>query len=228
MKKRVLVVEDDEALADIVCHNLEHEGFEVSRIADGSLALTTAKIFAPDLVLLDGLDLCASWRDQGNCQIIMVTARNRQGDKLLGLKMGADDYITKPFDLDELIARVHAVLRRGRPVIERVTLGPVTIDFADLTARRGDKHLHLTRREFEILRYLAQRPNVVVHRDDLLKYVWGFNNEESFTRSVDTAMVRLRKKIEADPHHPLYIHTAHGDGYYLSPGGRSNRGFMTG
>lgn len=222
MKKRVLVVEDDKALADIVCHNLKHEGFEVQRVADGAVALKTAKAFAPDLVLLDlrlpgadGLALCEAWRAQGNCHVIMMTARNRKDDKLLGLKMGADDYITKPFDLDELIARVHAVLRRGRLLIQHLTLGPATIDFVNLKAHRGGKELALTRRDFEILRYLAQRPNVVVYRNDLLQHVWGFH-EELFTRSVDTAIARLRKKIEADPHHPVYIHTAHGDGYYLT------------
>jgi DNA-binding response OmpR family regulator len=233
VKKRVLVVEDDEGLADIMCHNLEHDGFEVRRVADGASALKTAKAFAPDLVLLDlmlphvsGLDLCAAWRDQGNCQIIMVTARNRKDDKLLGLKTGADDYITKPFDLDELMARVHAVLRRGRPVIHHLTLGSVTIDFSNLTAYRGEEEIELTRRDFEILRYLAQRPNVVVYRDELLRDVWGFH-DEPFTRSVDTAIARLRKKLEIDPHHPVYIHTAHGDGYYLTlgedPGAVSSR-----
>jgi two-component system response regulator VicR len=223
--KRILIVEDDEALADVLCHNLEHEGFEVRHVPDGAIALSTAKAFSPDLVLLDvvlpgvdGVDLCASWRQEGRFPIIMVTARDRKEDKLHGLRMAADDYVTKPFDLDELIARVHAVLRRGRPDVERLTLGTTNVDFVHFTARHRGRSLDLTRREFEILRYLAKRPNTVVYRDELLRHVWGFQ-QEPFTRCVDRAIARLRKKIELDPHHPLFIHTAHGDGYYLTPDG---------
>jgi DNA-binding response OmpR family regulator len=146
----------------------------------------------------------------------MITARDRKDDKLRGLKLGADDYITKPFDLDELLARVHAVLRRSRPTVERLILGMTVIDLANFSARHGNRPLDLTRREFEILRYLAQRANTVVHRDELLRHVWGFQ-EEPFTRAVDRAIARLRQKIEANPHRPSYIHTAHGDGYYLTP-----------
>ena len=222
MKKRLLVVEDDEQLADVLCHNLEHEGFEVRRVADGESALSTARRFVPDLVLLDlmvpgvnGLDLCAEWRQGHRFPIIMVTARTSKEDKLLGLRLGADDYITKPFDLDELLARIHAVLRRIRPDVERLALGGTTIDFTSYTAQHAGRSLDLTRREFEILRYLAQRPNTVVYRNELLRYVWGYQ-DEPFTRSVDRAIARLRQKIEPDPHRPSFIHTAHGDGYYLT------------
>jgi DNA-binding response OmpR family regulator len=225
VKKRLLVVEDDEALADILCHNLEHEGFDVLRVADGADALNTAKAFAPDLVLLDvmlpgisGLDLCAAWRREGRFPVVMVTARDGKDDKVAGLRTGADDYITKPFDLDELLARVHAVLRRARPSVERLRLGTTTIDFVTGTARHGGRSLELTRREFEILRYLAERPNTVVHREELLRHVWGFQ-EEPLTRAVDRAIARLRRKIEPKPHRPSFIHTAHGDGYFLTPEG---------
>ena len=222
MKKRILIVEDDQALADILHHNLEHEGFEVRRVAEGSVALSAARTFAPDLVLLDvvlpgvdGMNLCAFWRQESRFPIIMLTARDRKGDKLHGLKVGADDYITKPFDLDELLARIHAVLRRSRPDLERLTLGTTILDFVNFTAHQGGRSLELTRREFEILRYLGQRANTVVYRDELLRHVWGFQ-EEPFTRSVDRAIARLRKKIELNPQHPSIIRTAHGDGYYLT------------
>jgi DNA-binding response OmpR family regulator len=227
MKKRVLLVEDDEALADIVCHNLRQEGFDVHRVANGDVALDAAMAFAPDVALVDvmipgrnGFDLCGSWREQGRFPVILVTVRDRREDKIRGFKMGADDYITKPFHLEELLARVHAVLRRGRREINRLRLGSVDIDFAKhmATAPPGNRSLGLTRREFDILRYLAERAPTVVYRAELLKYVWRLR-EDAVTRSVDRAIARLRTKIERNPRRPAFIHTAHGDGYFLTPEG---------
>jgi DNA-binding response OmpR family regulator len=229
LKKRILLVEDDELLADILCHNLEQEGFDVRRVADGELALNAARTFSPDLALLDlmlpgrsGFDLCAAWRQEGRFPIIVVTARDQKEDKIRGLRTGADDYITKPFDLDELLARIHAVLRRRRGEVEHLTLGAIAIDFVNCTAitTRGRRPIGLTSREFDILKYLAERAHTVVHRDELLKYVWGFQGDP-LTRSVDRAIARLRMKIEPQPHRPIFIHTAHGNGYFLTPEGQA-------
>jgi DNA-binding response OmpR family regulator len=228
MKKRILIVEDDPALSRVLRDNLLFEGFDVESIADGSLALAKAKAFVPDLVVLDislpginGFELCGTLRQRGRTPILILTARSQKADKLRGLNLGADDYITKPFDLEEFLARVKAVLRRARPASEVLVMGPVTIDFVSRTARRGRNELHLTHREFEILQYLAERQGYVVHRDELLRELWGYP-QVPFTRSVDNAIARLRKKIEPDLHHPHFIHTVHGDGYTLTPEGQAS------
>ena len=225
MKKRILIVEDDPALSRVLRDNLLFEGFEVESIADGSLAVASAKTFVPDLVVLDislpginGFELCATLRQRGRTPILILTARSQKADKLRGLNLGADDYITKPFDLEEFLARVKAVLRRARPESDALVMGAVTIDFVSRTARRGRTELHLTHREFELLQYLAERQGYVVHRDELLRELWGYP-QVPFTRSVDNAIARLRKKIEPDLHHPRFIHTVHGDGYTLTPEG---------
>jgi DNA-binding response OmpR family regulator len=225
MKKRILVVEDDAALARVLTDNLTFEGFDVKSVADGDAALTAMKSFAPDLLVLDimlpgrnGFELCGLLRQRGQTPIVMLTARSQKADKLKGLNLGADDYITKPFDLEELLARVRAVLRRARPALEQLALGPVTIDFRARLARKGAEPVHLTFREFELLQYLAERQERVVYRDELLREVWGYP-DAPFTRSVDHAIARLRKKLEPDSHHPRFIHTVHGDGYCLTPAG---------
>ncbi len=219
---RVLLVEDDAALARVLVHNLTHDGFTVQWVADGELAAQAARDMAPDIALLDitlpgrnGFDLCAMWRAEGRFPIIVVTSRDRVEDKLRGLKLGADDYVTKPFVIEELVARIRAVLRRARPQVNSVRLGMIVVDFVNFTARRGAEHVDLSHREFAILQYLAERPNMVVSRGELLRHVWGYA-EEPFTRSVDKAILRLRKKVEADPQVPAFIHTAHGGGYRLS------------
>jgi DNA-binding response OmpR family regulator len=225
MKKRILIVEDDASLARVLGDNLTFDGFDVKCATDGDTALSHARTFAPDLVVLDlmlpntnGFDLCGVLRHGGHTPIIILTARSQKADKLRGLNLGADDYITKPFDLEEFLARVRAVLRRSRPAIERLTLGRVTIDFRARHATKADRTLHLTYREFELLQYLAERQEHAVYRNELLREVWGYPNAPS-TRSVDHAIARLRKKIEPDPHHPRFIHTVHGDGYCLTPEG---------
>ena len=223
MKKRILIVEDDAALARVLRDNFVFDGFEVECVADGDLAIGKAREFAPDLVILDvtlpgrdGFELVSPLRRGGQTPVIMLTARGQKADKLKGLDLGADDYVTKPFDLDELLARARAVLRRAGPGIEQIALGSVTIDFRAMQATRGPDTLHLTHREFELLRYLADRQTKVVHRDELLREVWGYPDRPN-TRSVDHAVARLRKKIEPDPSHPRFIHTVHGDGYQLTP-----------
>jgi two-component system alkaline phosphatase synthesis response regulator PhoP len=222
MTRRILIVEDNAGLASVLSDNLSLEGFEVQTVDEGNLAIAKAREFAPDLIILDvmlpgksGFELCGLLRQGRRTPIIMLTARSQKADRILGLKLGADDYVTKPFDLEELLARVHAVLRRTRPEIERLELGQVTIDFRTLQAWDKGQPIELTHREFELLRYLAERQEVVVDRDELLREVWGYASAPN-TRAVDQAVVRLRKKIEPDPQHPSFIHTVHGNGYCLT------------
>jgi DNA-binding response OmpR family regulator len=146
----------------------------------------------------------------------MLTARSQKADKLKGLKLGADDYVTKPFDVEELMARVHVVLRRTSPPVDRVVLGHVTVDLKQRAVTHGDTDLHLTHLEFELLRYLLERQGRVVYRHELLREIWGYPDAPT-TRSVDNAIARLRKKIEPDPGHPRYLHTVRGDGYTITP-----------
>jgi len=226
MKTRILVVEDDAALARVLCDTLAFEGFEVECAADAQTAIERAKQFAPDLVVLDGMlpdgdgfDLCGRLRQGGRTAVLILTARSQKSDKLRGLSLGADDYVTKPFDLEELLARIAAVLRRARPGMDQLVLGAVTIDFRTLQAANGRETLQLSHREFDVLRYLAERRGHVVSRSELLSQVWSYA-DTAITRSVDHAMARLRKKIDPDLRHPRFIHTVHGDGYCLTPEGR--------
>jgi two-component system response regulator VicR len=226
MKRRILVIEDDAVLARVIRDHLTYYGFDVDCALSARLALDRATVFCPDLIVLDvmlpdgnGFELCGTLRQGGRRPVIMLTARSQQVDKLRGLALGADDYITKPFDPEELLARIQAVLRRTRPAIERLQLGAVTVDFLAFRAVRGASVIHLSRREFEVLRYLAERQGHVVSRDDLLSQLWAYP-DKPITRSVDHAIGRLRKKIERDPHQPRFIHTVHGGGYCLTPEGR--------
>jgi len=227
LRLRVLVVEDDHLLAKVVCDNLALDGFEVRRAADAHSAVNLVREFGPDLILLDvmlpdrsGFDLFDTLHQGGRIPVIFLTARGETADKLRGLGLGADDYVIKPFDLAELLARVHAVLRRARGAVDRLTLGDVVIDFKSQTAVRGTETLRLTHREFELLRFLAARAGRVVHRGELLRGVWGYPDDSASTRSVDHAIARLRRKIEPQSDQPRFIHTVHGDGYSLTPGAR--------
>jgi len=223
MSGRILIVEDDNMLAKVIGDNLRFAGYEVSAAADGHDAVARLRTFQPDLVLLDlmlpdrsGFDLCGVLRQDGRTPVVILSARAQKADKLRGLKLGADDYLTKPFDLDELLARIQAVLRRSRRGVDRLVLGAVTIDFNALRAVTGKREVHLTHREFGVLRYLAERHERVVYRDELLREIWGYLDVPPTTRSVDHAIARLRKKIEPDPHRPRFIRTVHGDGYVLN------------
>ena len=200
MTKRILVVEDDPSLSRVLRDNLLFEKFEVELVADGRLALDKAKAFGPDLIVLDislpgvnGFELCAALRKRSSVPILILTARSQKADKLRGLNLGADDYITKPFDLEEFLARVKAILRRARPTSDALVLGAVTIDFVSRTARRGRTELHLTHREFEILQYLAERQGQVVHRDELLRELWGIPRRRSPVRSTTRLCVFVRR-----------------------------------
>jgi len=224
MKRKILVVEDDASLARVLCDNLIYEGFDVSLAADGQRALTENEAFNPDLVLLDltlpgldGLDVCRRLsEEQSRTGIIILTARTQKEDKLRGLRLGADDYITKPFALDELLARIEAVLRRIHPADDALVLGSLRVDFDQYTAARNNKKVAFSQREFDVLRYMSARVGKVVTRDELLRNVWGYQNIP-LTRSVDNLIARLRWKIEPNPDDPRYIHTVYGDGYRLTP-----------
>jgi DNA-binding response OmpR family regulator len=222
-QKRILIVEDDEGISRLLADNLTIDGFNVRWAPTAHDALVESQSFRPDLVLLDimlagqprGFDLCAVLRQGGRCGVIIVSARSQREDKLRGLGVGADDYVTKPFDMEELAARINAVLRRTVLVVSRIRMGEIDIDFETRVAQRGSASLHLTHREFEILRYLAERRDHAVHRNELLREVWGVV-DGSTTRSVDFAVARLRRKIEPNPPEPRFLRTVHGDGYSLT------------
>jgi DNA-binding response OmpR family regulator len=224
MTKRVLIVEDDKSIARLLKDNLQFEGFVVEWSETGRDATEIVTRFAPDLVLLDlmlpdgvdGLALCQSI-SQGPARtpVIILTARAHKEDRVRGLTLGADDYVIKPFALDELLARVHAVLRRTKPRLDSARLGDIVIDFRRLRAFKRKQEVVLTDREFEVLRHLAERSGSVVSRDELLHLVWGYS-EVPTTRTVDNFIFRLRQKIERDPRHPKFIHTAYGGGYRLT------------
>jgi DNA-binding response OmpR family regulator len=225
--QRILIIEDDKAIARLVSDNLRFEGFTVECCASASAALATASRFAPDLILLDlmlpsgpdGFQLCHTFAQSPHrTPVIIMSARAQKEDRVRGLTLGADDYIVKPFALEELLARVHAVLRRTQPRLDQLRLGDTVIDFRQLRAFRADTELQLTDREFEILRHLAERAGNVVSRDELLHLVWGYS-ESPLTRTVDNFIFRLRLKLEPDPRRPRYIRTAYGGGYRLTAAG---------
>ena len=190
MQGRILIVEDDNMLAKVIADNLRFAGYEVSAAGDGRDAVARLRTFQPDLVLLDlmlpdrnGFELCGLMRQGGRTPIVILSARAQKADKLRGLKLGADDYLTKPFDLDESLARIQAVMRRSRGGVDRLVLGAVTIDFNALRAMTDRKEIHLTHREFGVLRYLAERRSQDCRRDhsslplarvlNLLPHYWG-------------------------------------------------------
>ena len=223
---RILVVEDDPDMVRGLKDNFEFEHYEVDVARDGEAALEKISGFSYDLIILDimlpklsGLDVCKRTRKQGIATpIIMLTAKSEEIDKVLGLELGADDYVTKPFGVRELLARVKAVLRRTENLMatppERMALGTLEMDFAAYTAVRKGEPLSLTPKEFEIMKYLWHHRNKTVTRDALLKQVWGYDESMS-TRTVDYYILKLRQKIEEDPANPKYIMTIHGIGYKL-------------
>lgn len=218
---RILLVEDDHALAHVLSEDLRQSGYDVACVANGNLVLGQIEEFRPDLVLLDvvlpgkdGFELCGLIRRKTQTPVIMVTARDSKADTLKGLYNGADDYVTKPFDFDEFVARIRAVLRRSRPSVARLRLGSLTLDFVRMEVIGGHRQIHLTAREFNILLYLGERTGSVVQRSELLREVWGYSQEPR-TRAVDFAIKRIREKIEPNPHLPRYIQSVRGDGYRL-------------
>ncbi len=221
--KRILVIEDEPQMLLGLRDNLELEGYEVETAADGDEGLAKAASFSPDLVILDvmlprknGFDVCRELRARANpTPIVMLTARSAETDKVLGLELGADDYVTKPFSITELLARVRAVLRRAgtqKPQTDSVRIGDIDVDFKLHQARRGKTRIEFTAREFELLRYFVQHIGQVVTREQILNEVWGYE-EFPTTRTIDNFVAKLRQKIEKAPHAPEHILTIHGSGY---------------
>ncbi|WLR50839.1 response regulator YycF [Bacillus tianshenii] len=228
MAKHILVVDDEQPIADILQFNLEKEGFKVTCAYDGEEALQKVKEGLPDLVLLDimlphrdGMEVCRELRKKYDMPVIMLTAKDSEIDKVLGLELGADDYVTKPFSTRELIARVKANLRRHHQEAEKtvgengeIVIGSLTIHpDAYIVMKRGET-IELTHREFELLHYLAQHIGQVMTREHLLQTVWGYDYFGD-VRTVDVTVRRLREKIEDRPSHPMWIVTRRGVGYYM-------------
>ncbi|MCO7126075.1 response regulator YycF [Sporolactobacillus shoreicorticis] len=229
MENKILVVDDEQPIADIVQFNLEKEGYEVVCAYDGEEALLKVEEENPDMILLDvmlpikdGMEVCREVRKTHNMPIIMLTAKDSEIDKVLGLEMGADDYVTKPFSNRELIARVKANLRRHRQEgaeeekkqENNIEIGDLVIHLDAYVVTKRGKMVELTHREFELLHYLADHIGQVMTRENLLQTVWGYDYFGD-VRTVDVTVRRLREKIEDNPSRPAWIITRRGVGYYL-------------
>lgn len=223
IKRKILVVEDENAIRYLLRENLEYEGYEVMEAGNGLEGLEMAERNAPDLILLDlmlpnmsGMEVCKRLRSTGNTvPVIMLTSRSQQMDKVIGLKAGADDYITKPFDILELTARIEALLRRTGKHAESTKLfhvGQVEVDFQAQMVRKGGEETELTRMESELLRYLILNEGKILTREQILADVWGHDYLLSM-RTIDTHVTHLRKKIEENPAEPRHILTVHRVGY---------------
>ncbi|MFH1790392.1 MAG: response regulator transcription factor [Candidatus Omnitrophota bacterium] len=227
MKKKILVIEDERPILKGLMDNLKEEGFDVVGESLGKNGLNTAIGENVDLVLLDlmlpdmsGLDICKEIKKKKiTLPIIMLTAKSKESDKILGLELGADDYITKPFSINEVLARIRAVLRRvvvhdkaKKEKLEGYEFGEVKIDFVKLESSKGKRKLKLSKREYEVLEYLIKRRGEVVTRNDLLDVVWGYETFPT-TRTVDNFVARIRKQIEKNPARPQYLLSIRGAGY---------------
>ena len=220
---KVLIIEDEPNMILGLKDSCEYEGYEVCVARDGKEGLEKTATEKPDIILLDvmlpvlsGLDVCRTLRARGiETPILMLTARSEETDKVVGLEVGADDYVTKPFSIKELLARIRAHLRRARKEvgdIESFSFGNVELNFKKYAARKGGQALELSPREFEILRYLIRRRGEIVTRDQLLDEVWGYESNP-ITRTVDNHIAKLRQKIEPNPSEPQHIITVHRLGY---------------
>ena len=225
--KKILVVDDEKKIVDIVKAYLEREGYKVVVAYDGRLALHMARSQSPDLIVLDlmlpevsGWDVCRTMRAESNVPIIMLTARDDDSDKIVGLELGADDYVVKPFNPKELVSRVRAVLRRAEGAAaktKKIEIADLSIDLERHEVRRGDRLLELTPTEFDLLRVLAESPGRVYSRMQLLDKVQG-SAYEGYERTIDSHIKNLRKKVETDPDWPRFIITVRGVGYKLAEG----------
>lgn len=228
MKSAILVVDDDKKTVDLIRLYLEKDGYRVLVAYDGRRAIEIARNRRPGLIILDlmlpkvdGLDVCRLLRAESNVPIIMLTAKTTEDDKLEGLDIGADDYVTKPFSPRELVARVRAVLRRGMAEEmsgpSQIQLGNLEVDFVRHEARVEGTSVHLTPKEFTLLEIMIKQPGRVYSRLELLELAFGFDYQ-GFERTVDVHVMNLRKKIEPDPTQPRYVHTVYGVGYKFEDG----------
>lgn len=233
-KKTILIVDDEKPIMDILVYNLKKEGYETLEAGDGVTAVNLALEKKPDLILLDimlpgmdGLTVCKKIRNTLNIPIIMLSAKDEEIDKILGLELGADDYITKPFSVRELIARIKANLRKAdvtkteKPnqptsnVNHKIKVGQLELDLEKFEVKIGKNVIDLTLREFEVLKYLAGQPGQVVTRETLLEKVWGYEYYGDI-RTVDVTVRRIREKIEKDSNLPKMLITKRGVGYYIA------------
>ena len=226
--KKILVVDDEKPIADILRINLEKENYEVVEAYDGEEAVRKFNEENPDLILLDvmlpkmdGFSVCRSIREKSNVPILMLTAREEEVDKVLGLELGADDYITKPFSVRELMARIKANMRRNSGAVqaddesEKLEIGSFVLDLNRYELYKDGKLVELTIREFDLIKFLAQQPNKIFSRQSLLSNVWDYEYYGD-VRTVDVTVRRVREKIEDDPSEPKYIMTKRGVGYYFN------------
>jgi DNA-binding response OmpR family regulator len=225
---KILLIEDDRSIHKALRLLFEPEGFAVEIASDGRAGIDAFRTSKPELVILDltmpemnGKDVCREIRKLSPTQpIIILSAASDEINKVVLLELGADDYLTKPFSPKELLARVRALLRRARQpakdTLEHYSFDDVTVDFAKMELRRGDRLVPLTPQEFKILRYLFQNPERVIPRDELLNEVWGYQCYPT-TRTVDNHILKLRQKLEKDPANPLHFRTVHGAGYKFVP-----------
>jgi two-component system, OmpR family, response regulator RegX3 len=225
-RRRILIVEDEDSLAESTRYNLEREGFVVEVASDGSQALSLFRSTAPDLVLLDlmlpnvsGLDVCRAVRAESSVPIIMLTAKDAEADKVAGLEVGADDYVTKPFSMRELVSRVRANLRRARMAAgdgnrtdDVLRGGPVELDPSRHEARVRGEAVSLPPKEFELLETFLRRKGRLLTREFLIDEVWG-SDYFGDTKTLDVHVKRIRQKVEEDPHHPVHVQTVRGLGY---------------
>lgn len=233
MSRRILIVEDEKNIVDILSFNLGRDGYDTLEALDGKTGLQLALEQDPDLILLDlmlpgmnGFDVCRALREQGRTTpVIMLTAREEETDKVLGLELGADDYITKPFSMRELLARVKANIRRSdmaaiaappNPSGNKLDLGRIVVDTDLLVVYKDGKALDLTQREYELIKFLASQPGKVFSREALMEHVWNYEGYVGDVRAVDVAVRRLREKLEDDPAAPAFLITRRGLGYLFS------------
>ena len=222
--KKILVVDDEKKIVEIIQAYLERDGYQVISAFDGKTGLTLALNQHPDLIILDlmlpeisGWDICRMIRKESDIPILMLTARDEVTDKIVGLEMGADDYVTKPFDPKELVSRVRAILRRAESKTGQkniIQIADLYIDIEKRQVRRNEISVELTPNEFDILRVMAENPGRVFSRMQLLDKVQG-DAYEGYERTIDSHIKNLRKKIETDPEHPRFVITVHGVGYKL-------------
>ena len=220
---KILIVEDQKDMVTGLVFNLEAQGHKVSAAYDGEAGLSSAEREKPDLIVLDimlpkkdGFEVCRELRRKGHdVPILMLTARREEADKVLGLEIGADDYLTKPFGLSEFLARVRALLRRGSGKdvqLENCRFGTVEVDFKNYRATKDGVPVSLTQREFEMMKLFVKNRDKVISRNRFLNEIWGYDRFPT-TRTVDAHIASLRQKLETDPEHPRFIITAHGLGY---------------
>jgi len=232
-RRTILIVDDEKPIVDILVYNLQKEGYHTLEANDGAEAVEIALAEKPDLILLDimlpkmdGLTVCKKIRSALNVPILMLTAKDEEIDKILGLELGADDYITKPFSVRELMARIKANLRKSeggtvpmeengdKAQVKRIKVGELALDFEKFEAKVSDEVIDLTLREFEVLKFLANQPGQVITREVLLEKVWGYEYYGDI-RTVDVTVRRIRGKIEKDTANPKILITKRGVGYYI-------------